>query len=85
MARLLRYLLASYIAIFSQHVSLKLMAEDPRPTSEAARQLASMRRKRTKTCPVCGTVFEAYGKQLYDKDACAKKAWRDKQPKKASQ
>ena len=29
-------------------------------------QLAALRRTREKTCPVCGTVFEAFAKQTYD-------------------
>jgi tRNA(Ile2) C34 agmatinyltransferase TiaS len=42
--------------------------------SDAARQLAALRKTKEKTCPICGTVFMAYGKQEYDKKACANKA-----------
>lgn len=42
--------------------------------ADAARQLAALRKRRTKTCPICGTSFEAFGKQAYDSKACANKA-----------
>jgi hypothetical protein len=45
-------------------------------TSDIGRALAAMRQRRKRTCPICGTAFEAYGRQIYDKPACAKKAWR---------
>jgi hypothetical protein len=43
-------------------------------TSTAARQLAAQRKTREKTCPVCGAVFEAFGRREYDTKACANKA-----------
>jgi tRNA(Ile2) C34 agmatinyltransferase TiaS len=42
--------------------------------SEVARQLAALRKRREKTCPVCGRTFEAFGKQEYDTKACANRA-----------
>jgi tRNA(Ile2) C34 agmatinyltransferase TiaS len=42
--------------------------------SEAARQLASLRQTREKTCPVCGTKFQAFAKQRYDSKRCANRA-----------
>lgn len=42
--------------------------------SEAARQLAALRKREIKTCPICGTEFEAFGKQEYDSKSCANKA-----------
>lgn len=42
--------------------------------TEAARQLAALRRWQTKTCPICGAEFLGYGKQTFDKKACANKA-----------
>lgn len=42
--------------------------------SEAARQLAALRKREEKTCPICGTVFMAFGKQKYDTKSCANKA-----------
>jgi tRNA(Ile2) C34 agmatinyltransferase TiaS len=42
--------------------------------SEAARQLAALRKRKERICPVCGTMFDAFGKQKYDRKACANKA-----------
>lgn len=42
--------------------------------SEAARQLAALRKREVKVCPICGTEFEAFGKQTYDSKRCANKA-----------
>jgi hypothetical protein len=42
--------------------------------SQAGRHLASLRKTRVKTCPVCGTVFEAFAKQAYDSKLCANRA-----------
>ena len=42
--------------------------------SRAGRHLASLRKIREKTCPVCGTVFEAFAKQAYDSKLCANRA-----------
>ena len=42
--------------------------------SRAGRHLASLRKTRVKTCPVCGTVFEAFAKQTYDSKLCANRA-----------
>lgn len=42
--------------------------------SQSGRQLAAMRKIREKTCPVCGTVFQAFAKQAYDTKLCANKA-----------
>jgi hypothetical protein len=42
--------------------------------SRAGRHLASLRKTREKTCPVCGTVFEAFAKQAYDSKLCANRA-----------
>jgi hypothetical protein len=42
--------------------------------SRAGRHLASLRKTREKTCPVCGTVFEAFAKQTYDSKLCANRA-----------
>jgi hypothetical protein len=42
--------------------------------SELARQMAALRRRRPKTCPICGTEFEAFGKQAYCTKLCANKA-----------
>lgn len=44
--------------------------------SEAARQLASMRRLYRKVCPVCGTEFDGIARRVYDKPACQVKAYR---------
>lgn len=44
--------------------------------SEAARQLASMRRLYKKVCPVCGTEFDGIARRVYDKPACQVKAYR---------
>lgn len=38
------------------------------------RELAAMRKTREKTCPICGTVFQAFAKQTYDTKLCANKA-----------
>ena len=46
--------------------------------SEAARQLASMRRLHTKVCPVCGTEFEGIARRVYDKSACQVRAYRQR-------
>ena len=43
-------------------------------SSEAARALAALRQTREKTCPICGTVFLAYGKQAYDSRNCSNRA-----------
>ena len=43
-------------------------------SSEPGRQLAAMRKVREKTCPVCGTVFQAFAKQTFDTKLCANKA-----------
>ena len=40
-------------------------------SSEAARALAALRKTREKTCPVCGTVFQAFAKQAYDSRRCS--------------
>jgi hypothetical protein len=42
--------------------------------SELARQMAALRRRRAKSCPICGVDFEAFGKQTYCSKACANKA-----------
>ena len=42
--------------------------------TRAGRHLASLRRTRVKTCPVCGVTFEAFGKRLYDSINCANRA-----------
>jgi hypothetical protein len=42
--------------------------------SRAGRHLASLRKIRVKTCPVCGKVFEAFAKQTYDSKLCANRA-----------
>lgn len=42
--------------------------------SEVGRRLASLRKTREKTCPVCGTVFQAFAKQTYDTKLCANRA-----------
>src|SRR3954467_13084664 len=42
--------------------------------SQAGRRLAALRKTREKTCPVCGTVFEAFAKQAYDSKLCANRA-----------
>jgi DNA repair exonuclease SbcCD ATPase subunit len=44
--------------------------------SEAARQLASMRRLHRKVCPVCGTEFDGIARRVYDRLACQVKAYR---------
>jgi hypothetical protein len=46
--------------------------------SEAARQLASMRRLYRKVCPVCGTEFEGIARRVYDRPACQVKAYRQR-------
>jgi hypothetical protein len=46
--------------------------------TEAARQLASMRRLHTKVCPVCGTEFEGIARRVYDKSSCQVKAYRQR-------
>jgi tRNA(Ile2) C34 agmatinyltransferase TiaS len=38
------------------------------------RQLAALRKTREKTCPICGTVFQAFAKQTYDTKLCANRA-----------
>ena len=43
-------------------------------TTRAGRHLASLRRTRVKTCPVCGVEFEAFGKRTYDSIRCANRA-----------
>jgi hypothetical protein len=40
----------------------------------AGRHLASLRKTREKTCPVCSKVFEAFAKQTYDSKLCANRA-----------
>jgi hypothetical protein len=42
--------------------------------SELARQMAALRRRRMKVCPICGSEFEAFGKQTYCRKLCANKA-----------
>jgi len=42
--------------------------------SDLARQMAALRRRRPKTCPICSTAFEAFGKQNYCSKSCANKA-----------
>lgn len=42
--------------------------------SRAGRHLAALRKTREKTCPVCGTVFDAFAKQTYDTKLCANRA-----------
>jgi hypothetical protein len=42
--------------------------------SELAREMAALRRRRAKTCPICATDFEAFGKQAYCSKLCANKA-----------
>jgi hypothetical protein len=44
--------------------------------SEAARRLASLRRRYKKTCPVCGKEFEGIATRIYDRPACQVKASR---------
>ncbi len=44
--------------------------------SEAARQLASLRRVHKKVCPVCGGGFQGIAKRVYDRPACQAKAYR---------
>jgi hypothetical protein len=46
--------------------------------SEAARQLASMRRLYRKVCPVCGTEFDGIARRVYDRPACQVKAYRQR-------
>ena len=42
--------------------------------SKLGRDLAALRKIREKTCPVCGTVFQAFAKQAYDTKLCANRA-----------
>lgn len=42
--------------------------------SDAARMLAGLRRRETKTCPVCGSEFVGFVRQVYDSKLCANKA-----------
>jgi len=46
--------------------------------TEAARQLAAMRRLYSKVCPVCGTAFEGIARRLYDRPACQVRAYRQR-------
>jgi hypothetical protein len=46
--------------------------------TEAARQLAAMRRLYRKVCPVCGTRFEGIARRLYDRPACQMRAYRQR-------
>ena len=41
---------------------------------QLGRELAALRKTREKTCPICGTIFQAFAKQAYDTKLCANRA-----------
>jgi hypothetical protein len=47
-----------------------------RMASEAARNLAALRRQHTKICPVCSREFIGLASKIYDRPACQTKAYR---------
>jgi hypothetical protein len=53
--------------------------ELPPSPSEAARILASQRRRQLVTCEECGTQFEATARRRYCFNACNVRAWRRQQ------
>jgi tRNA(Ile2) C34 agmatinyltransferase TiaS len=52
----------------------RIMTEEER--AEAGRKLAAFRTRKERTCPVCGKVFETWGKGIYCSTECRVKAWR---------
>lgn len=58
----------------------------PKLSTDEARELAAQRQEVERTCPVCGTVFEALGRGVYCSDPCKGKAAyeRHREKRKAS-
>ncbi len=53
------------------------MADSESPlTSDVARALAARRWPKQRACPVCGATFTTVGRGLYDRVACARRAYR---------